>query len=92
MFTLSDRSTEQTVKVHFMTQGEMTILKIYFLIILRYTNHVLANIECNPGEYTDKDTLIDSSRAFCLILHMICIILCVLNDRKNGLLSDFAAE
>ena len=64
MFTLSDRSTEQTVKVHFMTQGEMTILKIYFLVILWYTNHVLANKECNPGEYTGKDTLIIHSRAY----------------------------
>ena len=64
MFTLSDRSTEQTVKVHFMTQGEMTILKIYFLIILRCTNHVSASVECNPGEYTGKDTLIIHSRVF----------------------------
>ena len=63
MFTLSDRSTEQTVKVHFMTQGEMTILKIYFLIILGCTNHVSANVECNLGEYKDKDTLIIHSRA-----------------------------
>ena len=87
MFTLSNRSTEHTVKVHFMTQGEMTILKIYFSIILCYTNHILANVECNPGEYTVKDTLINNFRAFDIIF-----ISCIPIHRKNGLLSNFAAE
>ena len=72
MFTLSNRSTEHTVKVHFMTQGEMTILKIYFSIILCYPNHVLANVECNPGEYTELDTLINNFRAFDIIFHIMC--------------------
>ena len=71
MFTLSNRSTEHTVKVHFMTQGEMTILKIYFSIILCYTNHILANVECNPGEYTVKDTLINNFRAIDIIFHIM---------------------
>ena len=37
-----------------MTQGEMTILKIYIFILFTSSYNVSTNFVCNPGEYTGK--------------------------------------